>query len=616
MEIKSILKSTLIQYCILVISTLVIYFNTLYFEFNLDDDIIFKAIANKTQTLKDVWSIFKLSYNHTDYRPIVLLSYGIEQYFFGEINPTISHGINVFLFFIICISALRLFKFIFDNKYNILYFFAVLLFCVHPLNTEVVCSLKCRDNLLSMLFGINALYYFLQFIESQYKKIIYLLPFFIFSILSILSKMDALGFLILCVAYVTFFKKEKKLIYTILSFFIILLLVNIASEIKDNALSHLPASESFRGIVTYTENPLSDSFTYQNRIIALINTIYYYFTKMTPVTDYRYYYGYNYYAILSVNTFSFYGGLFIVLSFIFALIFGIKKQDKHLIVSVIAIFILSFYALNFYVPVAGIIADRYIFMANLFFCLLLTYSLYLILVYTNKENYFNFLIVGILIAFSTISVLRIPAWKNLKTLIDTDAPNLYTSYEAMRIAAGAYGKEYDKEKDEKLRKSYLEKSIFYAEKGVQVYPKNHQLYLFLGQYYFENKQTDQAIRCFKTSIKNDSSKVDSYIFLGDTYYSLKKMDSALFYYKSGLRLQNNSQLLINNISTIYYETNDKQNCLTFNTDLIKKDSTIFAAQENLGYFYLNERDTSTAKEYFRKAVKFGLNENSVPIKIK
>ncbi|MBK9329588.1 MAG: hypothetical protein IPM95_09830 [Sphingobacteriales bacterium] len=610
------LKNTKAQYCLLLIISFLLYYKTIYFGFNLDDDIILNTIANKTPTLQDVWSLFNLSYNKTDYRPVVLLSYGIEQYIFGEINPSVSHAINVFLFYVICSIALSLFKFIFDNKHTTLYFFAVLLFCVHPLNTEVVCSLKCRDNLLSMLFGMLAFYCFIQFIELQNRKTINLFLFFLFTIIAILSKMDALGFLILCVAYVLFFKKEKKLIYTILSFLIILLLISIASLIKDNALSHLSATDNLIGKVTFTENPLAVSFTLQNRVIALVNTVYYYFTKMIPVTSYKYYYGYNYFAVLSVNTFSFYGGLIIVLSFIIALIAGIKKQDKHLIISLSAIFILSFYALNFYTAVAGIIADRYIFIANLFFCLLLTYSLYLILVFINKEKYLNLILLSIIIPFSLLSILRIPAWKNLKTLIDTDAPGLYNSYEAMRIAAGAYGKEYDKEKDEELRKAYLEKSIYYAEKGVRVYPKNHLLYLFLGQYYFQNKQTDQAIRCFKTAVKNNSSKIDSYVFLGDSYYSLKKMDSAIFYYKSGLRLQNNSQLLINNISTIYYEMNDKENCLTFNTDLISKDSTIFAAQENLGYYYLNERDTLTAKEYFRKAVKFGLNENSVPIKIK
>ena len=220
-----------------------------------------------------------------------------------------------------------------------------------------------------------------------------------------------------------------------------------------------------------------------------------------------------------------------------------------------------------------------------------------------------------MIVFSILSFKRVNAWRNFRTLIDTDAPKLYNSYEAMRIAAGAYYKEYEAEKDDAIRKDYLEKSIFYAEKGVKVYPKNYLLFLFLGQYYFKNNQTENAIQAFTKSIKNDTSTIDAFVYLGDVYYSIKKSDSALYYYKNGLNIEPTSQILINNISSVYYEMNDKDGCLKFNHDLLTKDSTIFAAHENLGYFYLNNNDTIKAIGYFKKSIKYGLDVNSLPIKI-
>ncbi|MFN8285049.1 MAG: hypothetical protein U0U67_17635 [Chitinophagales bacterium] len=602
------------QYISLLVLILCLYFKVIFFDFNLDDYIITDAIAGKTNTIKEVFGLFKLSYNHTDYRPIVLLSYGFEQFLFGEIKPAVSHSINLILYFFVCASALNLFQILFDKKYNLLLFSAVVLFCVHPLNTEVVCSLKCRDNLLSMFFGLNAALFFILFLEEKSKQTFYLCLFLLSAITAVLSKMDAIGFLLFCIAYTLFYKKEKKIIYGIVSAIIIFIVLNLTSYIQTTALSQQAVIETLKGKVTFTENPLALEFTMANRCIAFINTIYFYFIKLIPVSGFRYYYGYNYYDVLSTNTLSFFSGILLLISFIALFILALKKQDKILLVSVIGIFVLSFYALNFYLPVAGIVADRYVFMANLFFCLMITYLIQMSFVFLKRPLHRQAFIF-IVILFTVLSTLRIPAWRNFKTLIDTDAPKLYSSYEAMRIASGAYYKEYEAENDISIKKTYLEKSIFYAEKGVQVYPENYLLFLFLGQYYFKANEPKKAIQALRTSIKNDTSTIDAFVYLGDAYYSLKKTDSALFFYKNGLHIDPKSQLLINNISTVYYEMNDKDNCLKFNLDLIHKDSSTFAAHENLGYFYLNAKDTAKATEYFKNAVKFGLDANSLPISI-
>ncbi len=614
LQVIDYFKKKKVQYAIILLVIILLYLKTIYYDFNLDDYIITDTLAGKVNSFRDLFEILKLPYNHTDYRPIVFLSYGIEQLIFGSIQPTISHSINVILYFLICISALKLFSLLFDSEYNLLLFATVILFCVHPLNTEVVCSLKCRDNLLSMLFGLNATIFFILFLRQNNFRILYILACILFSFIALLSKMDAVGFLLFVVAYLVIYKREKKLVYVLISFVAVIAIINIIGSIQKVAFE-APISEALKGKVTFTENPLALDFTIANRCIAFINTTCFYFTKLLPISGFRYYYGYNYYAILSTNSVLFFGGILMIVFFILLLIFAIQKQYNMLILSIIGVFLGSLYALNFITPVAGIVADRYVFISNLFFCLFVVSFMQLILSYLNKTELLRHVLIFIGIIFCTMSFLRIPAWKNFKTLIDTDAPKLYTSYEAMRIAAGAYYKEFETEKDDNIRKEYLEKSIFYAEKGVQVYPKNYLLFLFLGQYYFKANQPENAIKALKKSIQNDISTIDAFVYLGDVYYSIKKTDSALFYYKNGLSVEPTSQVLINNISSVYYEMNDKENCLKFNDELLAKDSTIFAAHENLGYFYINNNDTIKAIDYFKKAIKYGLDANSLPIKV-
>ena len=598
------------QFLFLALVITLIYSKTIFFEYNLDDYIITDTLAGKVNSFRDLFEILKLPYNNADYRPIVFLSFGIESLFFGELNPAISHAINCVLYFLVCISGLQLFKLLFaDSKNNFLVFLGVLLFCVHPINTEVVSSIKCRDNLLSMLFGILSSVYYLKFLKNN-KPFYTLFIAFIFSLFAVFSKLDGFGFTIFNLFLVLFYNTNRKLINIIIVICFTVLVINIRFFVSDYFTNN-----NLSGLITFTENPLSLVFTTSNRIIAGINTIYFYFTKFIYTSSSKYYYGYNYYNILSTNTVSFFGGIIIITGFIFAFIYSILKKEKIITISIIGIISTSIYALNFIQPVAGIIADRYIFIANLFFCLLAVYSITKLFQCLKIQKHSYTIITVVVIVFSILSFKRVNAWRNFRTLIDTDAPKLYNSYEAMRIAAGAYYKEYEAEKDDAIRKDYLEKSIFYAEKGVKVYPKNYLLFLFLGQYYFKNNQTENAIQAFTKSIKNDTSTIDAFVYLGDVYYSIKKSDSALYYYKNGLNIEPTSQILINNISSVYYEMNDKDGCLKFNHDLLTKDSTIFAAHENLGYFYLNNNDTIKAIGYFKKSIKYGLDVNSLPIKI-
>ena len=86
------------QYCMLFILIFLVYGRTIWFDFNLDDTIITDAINEKINTVNDLFSIFKLSYNNTDYRPIVLFSFGIENLIFGSLQPNISHFLNIIFF--------------------------------------------------------------------------------------------------------------------------------------------------------------------------------------------------------------------------------------------------------------------------------------------------------------------------------------------------------------------------------------------------------------------------------------------------------------------------------------------------------------------------------------
>jgi tetratricopeptide (TPR) repeat protein len=608
-KISEFLNNSKIKYALLFLIIIFLYGRTIWFDFNLDDTIITDVISEKINTVNDLFSIIKLSYNKTDYRPVVLFSFGIENLILGSLQPNISHFLNIILFFLTTLAALQLFKALFDPNKNSLIFVAIVLFCVLPVNSEVVCSIKCRDNLLSMLFGLYSSLFFIRFLEKERLNYLFLLISVMFTFLGILSKMDAIGFVLFNLFYyIYYYKKDwKAILYYSLC---IIITTNIVNKLSQNAF-FTEENSKYIGLTTFTENPLSTSNLIGFKLIAFVNTIYYYFTRLVPISDFRYYYGYNYLKVLSTDTISFYFGILILFFFIFLLIRFLTNNNKLGTIAILAMFLTSIYALNLFIPVAGIIADRYVFIASLFFCLLLSYLVFRAVEVLKINKYLIFIL---LIVLSTLIVLtsnRISAWKNILTLIETDAPNLTSSYEAMRIASSVYMAEYEKTNDEKVKQELQQKCIFYAEKGIEVYPKNYLLHQFLGQYYFKFNKPDKSLKHLHISLKNDSSKT-SYFYLGDIHYSIKNLDSALYYYKAALKKNPSSPVLINNISTVYFEMGDKEKCLQFNYDLLKNDSSIFAAYENLGYYYLAEKDIVKAESYFKQGEKYGLP----PVKIR
>jgi hypothetical protein len=312
-KISEFLNNSKIKYALLFLIIIFLYGRTIFFEFNLDDKIITDAISGKINTVNDLFSIIKLSYNKTDYRPVVLFSFGIENLIFGSLQPSISHFINIIIFFLITFSALQLFKALFDPNKNSLIFVAIVLFCVLPVNSEVVCSIKCRDNLLSMLFGLYSSLFFIRFLEKERLNYLFLLISVLYTFLGILSKMDAIGFVLFNLFYyIYYYKKDwKAILYYSLC---IIITTNVVNKLSQNAL-FTEENSKYIGLTTFTENPLSTSNIIGFKLIAFVNTIYYYFTRLIPISDFRYYYGYNYLKVLSTDTLSFYCGLVILIIF-------------------------------------------------------------------------------------------------------------------------------------------------------------------------------------------------------------------------------------------------------------------------------------------------------------
>jgi len=153
-----------------------IYANTIPNEYNMDDELVTSISPAMRHPLtskgiRAIPEIFRTSYYSDEqgyayeYRPIVLVSFAIEHSLFGD-NPHAGHFINVLLYSLLCMLVLSVLNLLLKNYNLLLPLLVTLFFAAFPMHTEVVASLKNRDEILALTGGVASLYFFIQYAEK------------------------------------------------------------------------------------------------------------------------------------------------------------------------------------------------------------------------------------------------------------------------------------------------------------------------------------------------------------------------------------------------------------------------------------------------------------------
>ncbi|MDD4150951.1 MAG: hypothetical protein PHE33_13085, partial [Bacteroidales bacterium] len=117
------------------------------------------------------------------YRPLSLSTFALEVEIFGKKikdangqivyrgNPTISHFINILLYFLttclLYIILLRLIPPKNDGKWYFSFaFIASILFLAHPIHTEAVANIKGRDEIMTLLGSLAALWFTIKYLDT------------------------------------------------------------------------------------------------------------------------------------------------------------------------------------------------------------------------------------------------------------------------------------------------------------------------------------------------------------------------------------------------------------------------------------------------------------------
>lgn len=168
----------LVFYLAIIISTTLAFYPIIHNGYNIDDDLVtqnHKYTSLGWGGIKDIWTNSyysdEMGYDY-GYRPVVLTSFAIEHAFFGE-SPKVGHILQLILYVILNLSLFVLLRKVFSKIPWYWLLTVVLLFAVHPIHSEVVVSLKNRDELLALLFGVlSMLVLFKLGVKHYYRGVI------------------------------------------------------------------------------------------------------------------------------------------------------------------------------------------------------------------------------------------------------------------------------------------------------------------------------------------------------------------------------------------------------------------------------------------------------------
>ena len=195
---------------IIAVTAIGLYVMCLNYEYVLDDQIVitkneftkkgFSGIIDilTTESFTGYFGEQKNLLAGARYRPLSIVSFAIEQGIFGS-NRQVRHGVNILLYALLGLLLFRLLSVLFPNTktdpkwYFTIPFLASLLFIAHPVHSEVVANIKGRDEIMTLIGALAALYAVL--VHYRTKKMLWLVLSGVFMFLGLMAKENALTFL-------------------------------------------------------------------------------------------------------------------------------------------------------------------------------------------------------------------------------------------------------------------------------------------------------------------------------------------------------------------------------------------------------------------------------------
>lgn len=457
--------------------------------------------------------------------------------------PNILHFFNVLWYGLLCMILYRTLLLAFQLKWKEdpkSYFIAAittLLFTVHPLHTEVVANAKTLDEIVTLLGAITSLYCVLklwglsQLTTSNKEKTKWLILSLVSFFLALLSKESAVTFVAVIPLTLWFFTQAtSKDIFKLSVPFIlpVALFLGIRSTVlhqpnkgevpkdimndsflllNENAKYEpiFPGSDIKR-IVEHNDNTFTQ-MPFSNKLATNMHTFGVYLKLLVAPYPLTIDYYPRHIVVKSFSDWSVILSLLVHLALIIIVCIHLRK--KNLIAFGILYYFVTFSIFsNVFFPIGTNMAERFMFIPSIGFCLIIAYLFYLLQEkFSSQTSKLNLAFTAIVLLFSGLTFSRNFDWKDNYTLFSKDITVSKNSGKITLALASEYINKAigidENSKDDMDTEELAEKQL--AIKNLSVENIN---------------RIKQAIPLLKNSLEIHPMNSSSWLVLGNAYYYL------------------------------------------------------------------------------------------------
>ncbi|MEM1318782.1 MAG: tetratricopeptide repeat protein [Bacteroidota bacterium] len=560
----SFLQNTLLHYVLIVVLGFALYGNTLKHGYTQDDAIVIYDNMYTTQGIKGIPGLLKYDtfkgffkvegkdklVSGGRYRPLTPVMFALEWQLFarperdeqGQIkkdqdgnliykgSTMMGHFGNI-AFFCLCgmvlyLLLVELLKTRFDtNMSRFIALLTALLFIAHPIHTEAVANIKGRDEIITLLGSLGALYFSWQaWAQKQFGY--HLLAALLF-FLALMAKENAITFLAIVPLTFYFFTDsnvERIARQTIPFVAAAALFLAIRGAVLGWSLGE-PSMELMNNPFLKLEAKQWVAFSFGEKMATITYTL----GKYVQLLFFPHPLTHDYYPrhvnIMSWGDWQVLLSAALYLGMIIVAVIGFLKKD---LLSFSILFFLATLSIvsNIVFPVGTNMSERFLFMPSVGFCLAIALLAGRLIRMQNPDKdrlpataFQSMLIAGaaavILLGGKTIS--RNTVWKSNYTLFTTDVQTSRNSAKLLNAVGGELTAKALKVKDDKEREALLKEAVSYLKSALKIHPTFKNSYLQLGNCHNYLKEYEESIRYFSAVLALNPNDPNGTNNLGITY---------------------------------------------------------------------------------------------------
>jgi protein O-mannosyl-transferase len=509
---------------VIVLFSIALYVRGVTYEYVLDDKIV---ISNNEFTQKGVSGIadifryesfrgyFKSQKNYLEgdrYRPMSIATFAVEQTLFRG-SPLVSHWLNILLYAFGGVLLLRVLLLFFEQNtlsakwYWSVPFATTLLYLAHPLHVEVVANIKGRDEILTLIGELSAMYCAWRYCEQRDSR--WLGGVFMAFTVAIFSKESAITFVAVLPLTLYFFQPQSTFAQRWQVAAVAMLATALYLSARYQAIGYFLSPDG-GAVQDVMNNPFAE-MSIAERYATIVYTMGWYLKLHVlphPLTHdyYPYHVGKMQWsdALVWVSVLA-YAALAVVL--------WRGWRSRTVWAYSVAFFLLTMSIVsNVAVSVGTFMNERFAFHASVAFCLVLAYFLVKKLAYKHLGMALTALV---LFAYSFKTVTRVADWHDEQTLNRSAIAVSPNSARAnLFYGIDIWKNQYlpDSAAAPARRRQLLDTMRPYFQRAIDIYPhynSGFRMYaLVMGEYWKLDRQLTPLLTAFDRINRNQNRGIE------------------------------------------------------------------------------------------------------------